>query len=259
MTVTPPLAVTTSKLRRRRKFCGGNPQNDVFTIIFGFSSTCQDTSEDPSLGFWFWTHNYPNFRDQDLNFFSTGTDSEGWAPAPPPFLFSVFSHPPTTSNTRGRPLNERSITHRPGTGVCGICAAPLGASRVLLTDDRLVLLSLARSNVWLNAALVYKDHGAVRWTCSHWCGGTRARQTLLAARSLTATLTQDAAIDSLRKRAPGELFHALPPFLLQEALRGDCEFLRLPVHDKPVLKGERTRCDHVRDAAAHAARDVHVQ
>ena len=41
-----------------------------------------------------------------------------------------------------------------GTGVCGIYAAALGASRVLLTDDdRPALLSLARSNVSLNAGL----------------------------------------------------------------------------------------------------------
>ena len=69
LTVTPPLQH--ARVRRRRNFCGGNPQNDVFTIVFGFSSMCQDTSEDPSSGFWFWTQ-LCQFRDQDPNFFFYG-------------------------------------------------------------------------------------------------------------------------------------------------------------------------------------------
>ena len=69
LTVTTPLQH--ARVRRRRNFCGGNPQNDVFTIVSGFSSICQDTSEDPSSGFWFWTQ-LCQFRDQDPNFFLYG-------------------------------------------------------------------------------------------------------------------------------------------------------------------------------------------
>ena len=109
LTVTPPLQH--ARVRRRRNFCGGNPQNDVFTIVFGFSSMCQDTSEDPSSGFWFWTQ-LCQFRDQDPNFFSTRMASGGlgpWAPSVFCFLFSTLARmfqmpgPPTyreIKNTR---------------------------------------------------------------------------------------------------------------------------------------------------------------
>ena len=46
--------------------------------------------------------------------FSTGTEIlRAGPPSPLCFLFFVFSHPPTTSNTQGRPLTERSKTLRP--------------------------------------------------------------------------------------------------------------------------------------------------
>ena len=54
-------AATHTRLSTSRRVLG-NPQNDVFTIVFGFSSMCQDTSEDPSSGFWLWTQ-LCQFRD----------------------------------------------------------------------------------------------------------------------------------------------------------------------------------------------------
>lgn len=51
--------------------------------------------------------------------FSTGTEIlRAGPPSPLGFLFFVFSHPPTTSNTKGRPLiTERSKTLRPDRGL----------------------------------------------------------------------------------------------------------------------------------------------
>ena len=58
-----------------------------------------------------------------------------------------------------------------GTGVCGIYAAALGASRVLLTDDdRPALLSLARSNVSLNAGL-YAEGADIQVQALVWGDG----------------------------------------------------------------------------------------
>jgi hypothetical protein len=81
--------------------------------------------------------NYANFVIKIRISFSTGTDSEGWAPGPP--LFFVFCSPlpepalrpsrPLPLTPPGRPLNGRLKTLGLGGGVGGAFTGPLGSGR----------------------------------------------------------------------------------------------------------------------------------
>ena len=111
LTVTSPLQH--ARVRRRRTFCGGNPKNDIFTTVFGFSSihvhvhVCQDTSEDPSSGFCFGTQLCP-FRAQNPFFSLRGRILRAGPPAPLCFLFFVAPSRPLPLAPPGRVLTVKS-------------------------------------------------------------------------------------------------------------------------------------------------------
>ena len=63
--------------------------------------------------------NYANFVIKIRIFSSTGTDSEGWAPAPPLFFVFCFPLPPTTPDPPG-PGTFREIKNTRPSRLCGM-------------------------------------------------------------------------------------------------------------------------------------------